>query len=121
MLPDAVAMAGLHAAEGNRRRAVLLILGGEREDVQRLDPDAVRAFLRDLRVPLVVWDLSGPGSSAPEGWRPDRVIEDLDDFDRACRRLRYMLEEQRIVWVGGRHLPQSIALSPKARGISLVE
>lgn len=121
MLPDAVAMAGLHAAEGNLRRAVLLIVGRQREDVQRFDPDAVRAFLRDLRVPLVVWDLSGAGETAPAGWRPDRVVEDFDDLARACRQLRHLLEEQRIVWVGGRHLPQVITLGPKARGISLVE
>ena len=121
MLPDAVAMAGLHASEGNRRRAVLLILGPEREDVARLDPDHVRGFLRDLHVPLVVWDLSGPRGTGPQSWRPDREIETFDDFARATRRLRYALEEQRIVWVGGRHLPQDLALSPEAEGISLVE
>lgn len=121
MLPDAVAQAGLHAAEGNRRRAVLLLLGGEREDMQRFDPEIVRGFLKDLRVPLVVWDLSGEGSVAPAQWRPDRSIGDFDDFARGLRRVRHMLEEQRIVWLGGRHLPQTIVLGPAARGITLVE
>jgi hypothetical protein len=121
MLPDAVAMAGLHAAEGNGRRVVLLMLGAEREDVQRFTPDTVRSFLRDLGVPLVVWDLSSPVGSAPGSWRPERVIEDFDDLARGCRHLRRMLEDQRIVWVGGRHLPQAVGLGTTARGIVLVE
>ena len=97
------------------------MLGREREDIQRFDPEVVRAYLRDLRVPLVVWDLSGPGGAAPGEWPSDRVIEDFDDLARATRRLRHLLEEQRIVWVGGRHLPQAFELGPDAHGISLVE
>ena len=31
------------------------------------------------------------------------------------------LDEQRIVWVNGRHLPQDIELSEKAKGIRLAE
>ena len=121
MLPDAVAMAGLHAAEGTGRRVVLLMLGAEREDVQRFTPDTVRSFLRDLRVPLVVWDFSGPAELVHGSWRPDRVIEDFDDLARGCRHLRRMLEDQRIVWVGGRHLPQVVGLGTNAHGIVLVE
>ena len=108
MLPDAVAMVGLHAAEGDTRRGVVPMLGPEREDVQRFAPEAALAFLRDLRVPLVVWDPSGAGRSAAPSWEPDRVIEDFDDLDRACRQVRHLLAEQRIVWVGGRHLPQVV-------------
>lgn len=120
MLPDGVAMAGLHAAESNPRRAVLLLLGPKREDITRLDPEVVRDFLGDLGVPLVVWDLSGPGGAAPSAWAADVVIEDLDDLARATRRLRYLLDEQRIVWVSGRYLPQELGLGPTAKGISLV-
>ncbi len=121
MLPDGVAMAGLHAAEGNPRRAVLLLLGPEREDITRLDPGDVRSFLADLRVPLVVWDLSGPRGVPSSAWPVDAVIEDFDDLSRATRRLRYQLDEQRIVWVGGRYLPQELGLGPRARGISLIQ
>jgi len=121
MLPDGVAMAGLHAAEGNPRRAVLLLLGSKREDITRLDPRDVRSFLKDLRVPLVVWDLSGPRGTPPSSWQADAVIESFDDLSRATRRLRYQLDEQRIVWVGGRHLPQELELGPAAQGISLVQ
>ena len=121
MLPDGVAMAGLHAAEGHPRRAVLLLLGPRREEISRLDPRDVRSFLADLRVPLVVWDLSGPRGTPPSAWSVDAVIEDFDSLARATRRLQYRLDEQRVVWVGGRHLPQELGFGPEARGISLVQ
>jgi hypothetical protein len=120
MLPDGVAMAGIHASEGGRRRAVLLILGPEREDIARLEPADVRSFLDKLRVPLVVWDLSGPREQASPRWPADHEIRTFDDLARATRRLHYLLQSQRIVWATGRHLPQDMALGPDARGVSLV-
>jgi hypothetical protein len=119
MTGDAVAMAAMTAAEDNRRRAVLVLLGEEREDVSRVSPTSVRAFAADLRVPLVVWDLSGERRSPLEGWNPDREVLDADDLRRANRRLRYLLDQQRIVWVGGRHLPQEVVLGSAAQGITL--
>jgi hypothetical protein len=121
MLPDAVASAGLHATEGSRRRAVLLILGPEREDIARFDPEHVRAFLTELGVPLMVWDMSGPRATAASAWPADYTIETFEDLARATRRLRYLLEDQRIVWVTGRHLPQDFELNADAEGISLIE
>jgi hypothetical protein len=121
MLADAVAMAGIRAAQGNLRRAVLLLLGSEREDVSRFHPDDARRFLGDLHVPLFVWDLSGEDGTAPADWRADREIRDFDELSRAARRIRYTLQEQRVVWLGGRLLPQSIELGPKAQGISLTK
>jgi hypothetical protein len=121
MLGDAVALAGIRAAEGNLRRAVLVLLGEEREDISRLAPDEVRRFLADLQVPLIVWDLSGADASAPIAWRPDHEIETFDDLSRAVRRVRYTVGQQRIIWLGGRHLPQSIELGPDASGISLAK
>lgn len=120
MLGDAVALAGLRAAEGNPRRAVLLLLGPQREDVARFEPGAVRRFLGDLHVPLVVWDMSGPATSAPPAWGSDREIETFDDLARATRRLRSLLDRQRVIWVAGNHLPQALALGPNADGIALV-
>jgi hypothetical protein len=119
MMGDAVAMAAMSAAEDNRRRAVLVLLGEEREDISRVAPASVRAFAEDLRVPLVVWDLSGERKAPLEGWKPDRELLDADDLRRANRRLRYLLDQQRIVWVGGRHLPQELVLGPAAEGITL--
>jgi len=121
MMSDAVAVAGLRAAEGNGRRAVVLLLGPQREDGSRFDPEVARRYLADLRVPLFVWDLSGPGREVPEGWGDSLPVDNLDDIVRGARRLRYRLEEQRIVWVRGRHLPQEIRLTDRAVGVSLAE
>jgi hypothetical protein len=120
MLGDAVALAGLRAAEGNRRRAVLLLLGPQREDVARFGPAAVRRFLADLHVPLVVWDLSGPAAAAPAAWDADREIATFDDVARGARSLRGLLNRQRVVWIAGSHLPQSLALGPNAVGVELI-
>jgi len=118
-LANAVALAGLRAAENDRRRAVLLVLGDERDDESFLSPEAVVGYLADLRVPLVVWDLSEDPGSVQSGWPVDLRVEDLDDVRRAVRRLRHLLETQRIVWVSGEHLPQTIQLGNAADGVSL--
>jgi hypothetical protein len=121
MMGDAVAMASIRAAQDNHRRAVLVLLGQRREDISRVSPATVRGFAADLRVPLVVWDLSGDRTPPPQGWDPDREVQDVDDLRRAIRRLRYLLEAQRIVWLGGRYLPQELTLGPAAEGIALAE
>jgi hypothetical protein len=120
MVGDAVAVAGLRAAEGNLRRAVLLLLGPQREDVSRFHPEAVRRFLDELHVPLVVWDLSGPTADAPPAWRPDVAIATFDDVATAAGQLRSLFRRQRVVWVAGDVLPQLVELGPAAEGIALV-
>ena len=120
MVGDAVAVAGLRAAESNLRRVVLLLLGPQREDVARFDPAVVRQFLAELHVPLVVWDLSGPSVQAPAAWEADREIATFEDVARGTRRLRGMLDRQRVVWIAGNYLPQSLELGPNAAGIELV-
>jgi len=121
MLSDGVAVAAIRAAEGNGRRMVLVLLGPQREDASRFSPEVTRNYLRDLRVTLVVWDLSGPASVVPPGWGDVLPVDNTDDLVRRVRRVRYQLEEQRIVWVRGRHLPQDIELSEEAQEISLAQ
>jgi len=120
MVGDAVAVAGLRASEGNLRRAVLLLLGPQREDVSRFHPEVVRRFLEELQVPLVVWDLSGRTADAPPAWRPDADIATFDDVATAAVQLRSLFRRQRIVWVAGDVLPQLLELGPAAKGIALV-
>ncbi len=117
---DAVASAGLAAMTQNRRRAVLLVLAGDREDESLYDPATVRRFLAALRVPLFVWYLGTPqpGSEAV-AWGAEEVTQTWHAAARADR-VRKELDSQRIVMVDGCYLPQSIALTPKAAGAELV-
>jgi hypothetical protein len=119
-IADAVAVAGLQATAQNRRRAVLLVLSGGEQDTSAYDPARVRRFLAALRVPLVVWTLGRPALGSAAAWGPGEDISVAHNLYRAARELRELLDSQRIVMVDGRHLPQSIALSPKAAGVELV-
>ncbi len=115
-LADAVAVAGMTASARNRRRAVVVVLGPPRGDAASLEPEQVREYLDTLRVPLRVW------STHPDQWaRTDHAWGEVEDVStlwklaRATRRLRRALRDQRIVWLEGKHLPQSIAVDAAAR------
>ena len=116
-LTDAVAVAAMAASQRNQRRAVVVILGPPERDGSRLAPEQVRHYLQSLRVPLEVW------TTAPGDWRlvPDHgwgELEDVSSFyklGKAVRQLRRDLERQRIVWLDGVHLPQSIRQVGDAR------
>ena len=113
-IADAVASAGLAAVNGNRRRAVVLILSGEEKDASQYDVAQVRRFLAALRVPLFVWSLGEPrpGSTAAAWGAVDVAM--VRHLYAAVNQVKDELDSQRIVMVGGRHLPQSIALAPAA-------
>jgi hypothetical protein len=118
-IADAVASAGLAAMNGNRRRAVLLLLSGSEKDASRYDVARVRRFLAALRVPLFAWSLGDPqpGSTAAAWGAVDISLP--QHLFAAAERIREELDSQRILMVDGRHLPQSIALTPAAQGIEL--
>ncbi|HET9225149.1 MAG TPA: hypothetical protein VFR31_00660 [Thermoanaerobaculia bacterium] len=116
-LADAVAVAGLQAMAGSRPRAVVLILGGDPKDVSRYDPATVRRYLAAIRVPLFVWTFDG--SSVPSGWGEAENVSNVTRLRRAVAKLKDEIESQRIVWVEGVHLPQSIALAPGTPEIEL--
>jgi hypothetical protein len=118
-IADAVAVAGLQAAADNRRRAVVLVLGGSVTDSSHYDPATVRDYLESVHVPLFVWNLYGAQTPGTQGWGGGEDISTLDLLEQATARLRTALDSQRIVWLDGRHLPQSIALTPAARGVDL--
>jgi len=120
-IADAVAVAGLQALTGNRRRAVVLLLDGSAADASRYDAAAVRRYLESIRVPLLVWSLEGAKSPAAEAWGQVEDVSSLRKLYQAVERLQGLLEEQRIVWVEGRHLPRAVALSPAASGVELLE
>ena len=116
-LADAVAVAGLRALDGHRRRAVLLVLAGEPADSSQSDPALVRHYLETIRVPLIVWSVVEPGDKLPPGlaaWGEVQDASSLNKLKKAFANLEDDLESQVLIWVDGRHLPQSITLSPAA-------
>ena len=124
-LTDAVAVAGLQALAGGRPRAVVLVLGGSPEDASRYDPATVRRYLAAIRVPLFVWSVEKPAekpaaaSPALAAWGEVEDVSTVSRLRAAVSRLRNELESQRIVWVEGTHLPQSIALGAGMEGVAL--
>ncbi len=116
-LSDAVCVAGLRALDGHRRRAVLLVLAGEPADGSQSSPALVRHYLQKIRVPLFVWSVVDPGDKPTPGLAAWGEVEDassLNKVKKAFAKLEDDLKSQVLVWVDGRHLPQSITLSPAA-------
>lgn len=122
-IADAVAVAGLQATAENHRRAVVLVLGGDLvQDVSQYEPATVRAYLQSIHVPLFVWSLYGSRSAMAKVWAAAGDIEDVSNLaklEQAVAKLRAELDAQMIVWIEGRHLPQTVALTPAARGVEL--
>src|SRR6185295_2165088 len=112
-LADAVAVAGVQALADQHRRVVLLVLSGGQKTPSHWAAAAVRRYLAAIRVPLYVWSLAAPPyTPAVAAWGE---VEDASNFGGlrdAYGRLSRDLASQGIVWLDGRHLPQSIALSP---------
>lgn len=111
---DAVAVAGLLTLYKNYRRAVLLVLGDREVDASRAGPALVRGYLEAIRVPLRVWTAGDAKAPATRAWGEVEAIGSLGRLRGAFARLEKDLASQRIIWVAGRHLPQSITLSPAA-------
>lgn len=124
-LSDAVAVAAIQALSGSRPRAVVLVVGSAPEDASRCDPATVRQYLASIRVPLFVWSVEKPAeknaeiSPALAAWGKVEDVSTLSRLRAAVARLRDELESQRIVWVEGTHLPQSITLAPGEAEVEL--
>jgi len=112
-LANAVANAGLVAAAGGYRRAVLLILGSVSPDDGDLDVAGARELLRRLDVPLHVWSPVPEVASAgaPE-WGAVSAVTSCRLLGRASEALAGSLDRQRIVWVDGLHLPHDVVVFP---------
>jgi hypothetical protein len=118
---EAVAVAGLNAASGNQRRAVIAV--ASLYDLASSAPLAapVRDYLRTLGVPFFVWTSDSELARRYNG--PWGGIEDLSltrSLVEANDVLLRSIERQRIVWVEGRYLPQEIELARSDLGFSLV-
>jgi len=118
-LAEAVALAGLRAAADGCPRAVVLVIGDDVVDHSGYRPQAVREYLRALRVPLVVWSTKRHGPPGP--WGVAEITTGLSSIEKASRQLLKGLGRQWIVWVEGRHLPHEIELAENEKGIRLAE
>ena len=112
-LADAVAVAGLHAAARDRRRAVVLVLGPEPPpaDSGRLAPQMTRRYLERLGVPLFVWCA---GRERDPEWGACRDVSSAGKLDAATKELTTALERQRIVWLEGTFLPHAVGFTGDA-------
>ncbi len=117
-LADAVAVAGMTAAQRNHRRAVLLVLGDKPAAKGQLWPRQVEEYLEQLRVPLVVWQV---GESLTESqWSNVTLVDDLPALGRGLKRLERQVKSQRMLWVEGKWLPQELRLTSGVRGLAEV-
>ncbi len=123
-LTEAVATAGLRAASSQTRRAVVLVTSDCADIPGQWDPDGVRRFLAQLRVPFRVWQVGRLSAAAAEaGGFCDGVqaIHDGGSYHTAVKRLRRDLLAQQIVWVEGRHLQRKITLAGDEPGVRLAD
>jgi hypothetical protein len=109
-LADAAAVAGLFASQSGRRRAVVVITTTDSRDASQFGPRHVRRYLRRLGVPLVVWSPE-TGATDLGDWGIATNVSNPSLMSSAYRRLSRTLDRQRIVWLGGLHLPQRIGLN----------
>lgn len=116
-LADAAAVAGLQALYANNRRAVLLVLSEKPIDTSRSDPALVRRYLESIRVPLYVWSFGGPAAPGTAPWGGAEDVSSSGKMRKAFDRLMEDLDSQSIVWIDGRHLPQSITVSAEAASV----
>ena len=116
-LADAVAVAALLALYKNQRRAILLVFDDRDTDASRSDAALVRGYLESIRVPLAVWTPGRGKGPAAAAWGRVETVGTMKEMRAAFERLKENLDAQRIIWVGGRHLPQSITLSPEAAAV----
>ena len=110
----------MYAASLNRRRAVVMFVCDPAPDGSTISVAAARAYLEALDVPLFVWtpDRRVADRELP-GWGPAEDASTNLQLQGAISRLKESLDAQRIVWVDGLHLPQSIRLTPGPKPVFL--
>jgi hypothetical protein len=95
---DAVAVSGVYAALGARRRAVVLVVGAN-PDKSRQSPAVVRRYLERIGVPFRVWSLAGAKKEVTGVWGEVVDISSAAKLLRATEELQQELERQRVAWL----------------------
>lgn len=94
-LADALASAALHVGVPGKRRLIVLVASDGAEDTSVLPPAGVRAYLDEIRVPLVVWRVRA--AARPE-WPEGRMLASIEDVRAALSDARARLDCQATVW-----------------------
>jgi hypothetical protein len=118
---EAVAVGGLDAARDNHRRAVIAIASLYDLASSSTLAAPIRAYLRTLGVPLLLWTPDKQVALRYNGpWGRIEYLSLADDrLLEAKTMLRKNLERQRIIWVEGTFLPQEIELARSDLGLAL--
>jgi len=95
---DAVAVAGIRAATGAQRRAVVLILS-TKPDTSIHSARVVQRYLAALGVPFFVWSPTAVPPESAAAWGDVVDVSSTPKLDAALQRIRRTLAEQRIAWV----------------------
>jgi hypothetical protein len=95
---DAVAVAGMLAAERGTRRAVVLLLEAGHSDASSRDAKSVRDYLRALGVSLHVWAIAATREQR-QAWGEVSDVSDQWRLGDATKQLRADLASQSVVWV----------------------
>lgn len=108
---DAIAVAGWQAAQSQRPRAVVLVLGSHLDDASHLQPEQARNYLDRLGVPLYVWSVVRETPPAAKVWGEVIDIRTGAKLRGAVERLRRDLDTQRILWVEGDYLATEVTVA----------
>ena len=111
-LTNAVGTAGLMAAAGGHRRAVVLILGESNPESGDLGAANARGFLERIDVPLRVWSpVAALAARDLPAWGRVENVSTCRLLARAKEALVESLDRQRVVWVEGQHLPHEVVVA----------
>jgi hypothetical protein len=95
---DAVAVAGIRAATGAQRRAVVLLLS-TKPDTSIHDAKVVQHYLAALGVPFFVWSPTAEPPESAAAWGNVVDVSSTPKLAAALQHIRRTLAEQRIAWV----------------------
>jgi hypothetical protein len=118
-LADAAAVAGVQAAEGAHRRAVIVVLDGS-ADASHYTPADVRQYLAAIGVPLFVWTLYDPQPELAAAWGKVVNISAHDKLRKATDAVKRELDTQRVVWLGTDPIHALRATAKPACGLALL-
>jgi hypothetical protein len=95
---NAVAVAGMMAAEQGMRRAVVLLLQPGHKDESTYDAATVRDYLQSIGVPLYVWSF-GASKEQQQPWGEVYDVSSTRLAVVAVKRLRDDLASQSVAWL----------------------